>query len=195
MKIILGSGSSGRREVLEKFTDFDVEVSKLEEKKDYKDIKILTMALSFEKAYSVSQNHKDALVIGADTMISFEGKNIGKAKDYEEAFQKLRDFSGKTHEIYTGFSLIYPPKNFKYTDYEKTLVTFKSLSDREIHEYLKTGEYIGKAGSYSISERGGLLISSICGDYNNVIGLPITKINEILIEYLNINLMGSENLG
>lgn len=105
-EIILASQSQGRKEVLEKYTKFKVVPSNIYENKDYKDIKILTMALSFEKGISISKNYADSIIISADTMVDMDGENIGKPKDYEDAYKILNKLRGKKHRIVTGFSII-----------------------------------------------------------------------------------------
>lgn len=192
-EIILASQSQGRKEVLEKYTKFKVVPSNIYENKDYKDIKILTMALSFEKGISISKNYADSIIISADTMVDMDGENIGKPKDYEDAYKILNKLRGKKHRIVTGFSIISLADNFKYTSCQESYVEFKNFTDEELKAYLDSYEFEGKAGAYTIGGRGGLLISSIKGDYNNIIGLPIYKINEVLYKYLNVNFLWSEN--
>lgn len=192
-EIILASQSQGRKEVLEKYTKFKVVPSNIYENKDYKDIKILTMALSFEKGISISKNYADCIIISADTMVDMDGENIGKPKDYEDAYRILNKLRGKRHRIVTGFSIISLADNFKYTSCQESYVEFKNFTDEELKAYLDSYEFEGKAGAYTIGGRGGLLISSIKGDYNNIIGIPIYKINEVLYKYLNVNFLWSGN--
>lgn len=190
-EIILASASIGRKEVLGRYTKFKTIVSNVEENKDLKDIKILTTALSFEKGYKVAKNNPEAIIISADTMVTIDGENLGKPKDYDDAYKMLMKLRGRSHEIYTGFTIISLADNFKYSSYEKSIVTFKKFTEEELKAYLDSKEYIGKAGAYTIGGKGGLLISKIEGDYNNVIGLPIQKINDLMYKHLNVNLLWS----
>lgn len=190
-EIILASASLGRKEVLGRYTKFKTIVSNVEENKDLKDIKILTTALSFEKGYNVAKNNPEAIIISADTMVTIDGENLGKPIDYDDAYKMLMKLRGRNHEIYTGFTIISLADNFKYSSYEKSIVTFKKFTEEELKAYLDSKEYIGKAGAYTIGGKGGLLISKIEGDYNNVIGLPIQKINDLMYKHLNVNLLWS----
>lgn len=190
-EIILASASLGRKEVLGRYTKFKTIVSNVEENKDLKDIKILTTALSFEKGYKVAKNNPEAIIISADTMVTIDGENLGKPIDYDDAYKMLMKLRGMSHEIYTGFTIISLADNFKYSSYEKSIVTFKKFTEEELKAYLDSKEYIGKAGAYTIGGKGGLLISKIEGDYNNVIGLPIQKINDLMYKHLNVNLLWS----
>lgn len=190
-EIILASASFGRKEVLGRYTKFKTIVSNVKENKDLKDIKILTTALSFEKGYNVAKNNPEAIIISADTMVTIDGENLGKPKDYDDAYKMLMKLRGRSHEIYTGFTIISLADNFKYSSYEKSIVTFKKFTEEELKAYLDSKEYIGKAGAYTIGGKGGLLISKIEGDYNNVIGLPIQKINDLMYKHLNVNLLWS----
>lgn len=190
-EIILASASLGRKEVIGRYTKFKTIVSNVEENKDLKDIKILTTALSFEKGYKVAKNNPEAIIISADTMVTIDGENLGKPKDYDDAYKMLMKLRGRSHEIYTGFTIISLADNFKYSSYEKSIVTFKKFTEEELKAYLDSKEYIGKAGAYTIGGKGGLLISKIEGDYNNVIGLPIQKINDLMYKHLNVNLLWS----
>ncbi len=190
-EIILASASLGRKEVLGRYTKFKTIVSNVEENKDLRDIKILTTALSFEKGYKVAKNNPEAIIISADTMVTIDGENLGKPIDYDDAYKMLMKLRGMSHEIYTGFTIISLADNFKYSSYEKSIVTFKKFTEEELKAYLDSKEYIGKAGAYTIGGKGGLLISKIEGDYNNVIGLPIQKINDLMYKHLNVNLLWS----
>lgn len=190
-EIILASASLGRKEVLGRYTKFKTIVSNVEENKDLKDIKILTTALSFEKGYKVAKNNPEAIIISADTIVTIDGENLGKPIDYDDAYKMLMKLRGRSHEIYTGFTIISLADNFKYSSYEKSIVTFKKFTEEELKAYLDSKEYIGKAGAYTIGGKGGLLISKIEGDYNNVIGLPIQKISDLMYKHLNVNLLWS----
>ncbi len=189
-EIILASGSARRREILEQFIDFKIIKSNVEEIKD-NDFKadITVMALAFEKGMSVAKDNINSIVISCDTIVELDGKLLGKPKDRDDAKKMLEFLSGKTHNVYSGYSLILLDKNIKYLNCVKTEVKFKSLSDRDIDNYLDTCEYEDKAGSYAIQGKGSLLIEKFNGDYFNVVGLPISKINDDLKILFDIDLM------
>lgn len=189
-EIILASGSARRREILEQFIDFKIIKSNVEEIKDNKvKADITVMALAFEKGMSVARENKDSLVLSCDTIVELDGKLLGKPKDRNDAKKMLEMLSGKSHNVYSGYSIILLDENIKYLDCVKTEVKFLDLTDSDIENYLETCEYEDKAGSYAIQGKGSLLIEKFNGDYFNVVGLPISKINIDLKRIFNIDLM------
>lgn len=190
MKIILASKSPRRKEILKLFTDeFTVIKTQVDEIFNY-DYDTLTnsMSISRKKAASIDCN-EDSLVISADTIVLSEDKVLGKAASSEEAFKELEQLSGKTHQVITAFTI--KSKNKTVVDYEITKVTFKNLTYEDIWAYINTGEWKDKAGSYAIQGKGSTLIKNINGDYFNVVGLPISKINDYLKNYFNVDLLRS----
>lgn len=137
------------------------------------DAAVITLAA--RKAQAVFDRYPDAVVIGADTVVALGKQLFGKPANPEEAADMLRTLSGRTHQVYTGVCIIGPDGCFT-TFFEKTDVTFFSLSDAEINAYIATGEPMDKAGAYGIQGRGALLVKAICGDYYNVVGLPIAQL-------------------
>lgn len=190
MDFILASASPRRKSILEKFTNFRVEVSKIsEDKQFYKSSQSLVMGLAFEKAYSIAKEREDALVIGADTLVDLEGRVLGKPKNMDDAEKMIRAMSGKKHSVYTGLALVNLKLNKKIISFEKTDVIFKTLSEREIANYMRNADYMDKAGAYGIQEEAGLFVEKIVGDYFNVMGLPICLLNKLLIRHFDINLL------
>lgn len=187
-RFILASNSKRREDILSRFLKFEKIPSNIFENKDHKDPKILTMALSYEKGYDVAKNNEDAIVISADTVCFFNDKIIGKPKNREDAKNIILSFSNATHKVYTGFSIISIDENIKYTDYEVTDVKFKNLDEDFIDSYLDTLDFYDKAGAYGIQDQGALLVEYIIGDYENVVGLPISKISNVLNKLFNINI-------
>ena len=120
-------------------------------------------------------------MLGADTVVAFEGKIYGKPVSEEEAGSMLKAFSGKTHAVFTAYVLI--RDGMRMSGVVETKVTFNDLSDDLISEYLKSGLYKGKAGAYGIQD-GFPLVKSYDGDYDNVMGLPIGEIYDNLKEFL-----------
>lgn len=132
------------------------------------------MHLAQQKAEWVSQRHPDDLVIGADTVVSINGKILGKPKDKQDCISMLEMLSGKVHQVYTGVSFVGKGKTVVF--YETTEVEFYPLSPEEIQWYSNTEEPYDKAGSYGIQGKGSLLVKGIHGDYFNVMGFPVAAI-------------------
>ena len=123
-------------------------------------------------------------VLTADTLVGCNGLLIGKAQDREEARYHMELFSGKTHSVYSGFSLWLPaesgdpPKIVSGSD--EALVTFRPIGQDELEPYLETGDWKGAAGSYRIQGLANMFIASVLGDYATIVGLPIKAISAIL---------------
>lgn len=190
MRIILASGSPRRVELLKQFID-EIEIipSSIEEKISLNDQpKQAVMALAFEKGMQVAQEHPDALVIASDTVV-FKDEILGKPENYDDANRMLNQLNDATHDVFTGIALIHLECGLKIVEYERTGVTFNPLSDKMICDYLDTGEPFDKAGAYGIQGHGALLVNGIEGDFFNVMGLPLSKLNAMLRKHCNLNLM------
>ena len=183
MKIILASGSPRRKELLEQAGyEFEIEVSDADENISVDEPGELVEQLSFRKAHAVVVNHlkeeDDCTVIGADTVVVLDGKVLGKPDGESGAVKMLKDLSGRTHQVYTGVSLFLIEKG-KMVNHQSfhvcTDVTMRQLSDQEIAGYVATGEPMDKAGGYGIQGKAAVFISRICGDYYNVVGLPVCE--------------------
>lgn len=149
------------------------------------------MLLSMKKCAASAKyfEGEKKIVIAADTVVVFENEILIKPKDAEDAFAMLRKLSGRTHSVMTGVSIMRTTDAKCETFYEETTVKFKDLTDEEIREYIKTGEPLDKAGSYGIQGIGSLFIEKIDGDYFNVVGLPVCKLNEKLKKEFDINII------
>ncbi len=177
-KIILASGSPRRRVLMarEGF-EFTVITSKAEENYDSSlPPQEIAQSLAKLKAQAVAstlpaQDLEDLIVIGADTIVTFDGIIYGKPADASDACRMLRELSGNTHQVITGVCIIC--NKDAQTFAQSTNVKFKELSDSEIQEYVASGEPLDKAGAYGIQGLGGKLVDSIDGDFDNVVGLPI----------------------
>ena len=182
--IILASGSPRRQEILKNIgISFRVIKSDAEEIVDESVSPEMTaMQLSLLKAADVLKNEgKDALVIGADTIVvSPDGKILGKPKDKADARAMLLELSGKKHQVITGVSIMRGFDAKSESFFASTDVYFKELTDTEIEWYLATGEPYDKAGAYGIQGLGAILIEKISGDYFNVVGLPVSKLVDVL---------------
>lgn len=180
MKIILASASPRRRELLQQISlEFQIKVSDLEEKITKTLPHEIVEELSLQKALNVAeqlnQDKEGFIVIGADTIVAVGNRIFGKPKDKEEAKEMLHTLQGNAHYVYTGITLCYGNEN-THTFHEATKVTFYAMSEKEIEEYVATGEPMDKAGAYGIQGIGAKYISHIEGDYNNVVGLPVGRL-------------------
>ena len=138
--------------------------------------------LSLVKLEAAKKIHNNGIIITADTLVVLNNEIIGKPKSKKDAYRILKKLSDNTHKVYTGFSVYNALKNITITDYEKTLVTFKKLSDKEITNYVKTGSPLDKAGAYGIQDDfGAVFVKKINGCYNNVMGLPLFKVYNALL--------------
>ncbi|HKT43739.1 MAG TPA: Maf family protein, partial [Gaiellaceae bacterium] len=122
----------------------------------------------------------DRPVIGVDTVVLCDGAVLGKPASEGEAERMLELLSGKTHDVVSGLCLRTPAWEELRT--ETTLVTFRSLTPRDLAWYLATGEWEGRAGAYAIQGRGAALVERIEGDYLNVVGLPASTLVQLLAE-------------
>ncbi|MEG2246251.1 MAG: Maf family protein [Peptostreptococcaceae bacterium] len=190
MNIILASSSPRRKEILANTNaKFDVLTSDIDEKIfDFEEPTQLVSRLAFEKCMDIAINNPKELVIGADTIVVLDNEILGKPKNEKEAFDMLSKLSNRDHQVITGISIINLDMGKKIVDYVISNVRFKNLSDKDIKDYISTGECLDKAGSYGIQGYGALLVQEIQGDYFNIVGLPISRLSDILKENFNINL-------
>lgn len=130
--------------------------------------------LAAKKAEEVFLRHPDDVVLGADTLVVFEGQILGKPKSAQEAYEMLSRLSGRVHHVYTGVAILSKEKSVTFTTVTK--VEFYPLTEREIRNYIATGEPMDKAGAYGIQGKGFLLVKRIHGDYYTVMGLPIAEV-------------------
>lgn len=178
--LILASKSPRRRELLALYTeDFKIEVSNADEPGfSGGDVSEYVKGLAAIKAREVWGKHPSDTVIGADTVVAFDGMVLGKPRDEAHAKEMLTAMSGKTQQVYTGICVI--KDGAEITDSVCTSVIFRGLSDAEIDEYIATGESLDKAGAYGIQGGAKEFVETISGDYFNVIGLPMKRLTEIL---------------
>src|ERR1035437_5406278 len=133
--------------------------------------------IALEKLNVAKEIINNGIIITADTIVVIHGKIIGKPLNKHDAVRMLKKLSGKTHIVYTGFSIHNTVAKKTITDYEKTYVTFRKLNVNEILEYVETGSPLDKAGAYGIQDDyGAVFIKKINGCYYNVVGLPLTKV-------------------
>lgn len=188
-KVVLASASPRRKRLLENaglnFTQSPVEID--ESFTDEKNPGQLVVDLSVRKALKAAESEKSGWIISADTVVVMGGKILGKPLSEADAFNTLRALRGKTHEVITGYSILYVPTGKAVSDKESTQVTFANYTDDDIASYISIGEPMDKAGAYGIQGRGGLFVKSICGCYFNVVGLPVPKLRRTwLINFRNL---------
>lgn len=135
-----------------------------------------------ERKGKAVERHENEVLLSADTVVAFDGKILGKPKDKDDAFEMLKSLSGHTHSVFTGVYIASDEKEFLFST--ETEVRFFELTEEEIKAYIETGEPMDKAGAYGIQGKGALLVESICGDYLNVVGLPLSKAAKALKEVL-----------
>lgn len=178
--LILASQSPRRRELLAAArVEFSIVVRDTEELKNAPMTpQELCLHNARAKAEAVFREHPDSTVIGADTLVFLDGRPLGKPHDEEEARSMLRMLSGRTHHVCTAVS-IQSPLGIKDIAV-LTEVTFRELTEEDIRRYMKLVDVMDKAGSYAFQEHGEMIISSVRGDTDNVIGLPVTDVMECL---------------
>ena len=194
-RIVLASASPRRRELLSKLgIPFEVIVSDTDENIECADPCSLVKELALLKARDVYQkitgDSSDSclIVIGADTVVDLNGTVLGKPKDKADAERMLRGLSGNAHQVHTGIAVIVRDASGAVTeisDSETSTVHVDTLNDSEISSYIATGEPFDKAGSYAIQGAFAPYISSIQGDYYNIVGLPLNRLYKILKDHVN----------
>ncbi len=180
--LILASGSPRRVELLQKITDhFEVIPSSVDEVIDENlDPVENVKSLALQKARWVADNHVAHTVIGADTIVVFEGDIIGKPRNAEDAKEILERLSGQVHQVMTGLAVI-SPEGKVYQDCEISQVRMKSLQADQVDEYIQSGEPMDKAGAYAIQGVGSALVESHEGSFSNIVGLPVETLRSLLV--------------
>ncbi len=181
-KIILASASPRRRELLMKAGfKFDVVVSDCDENIDTKDASLLVSEFALLKASAVAKStDEDALVIGADTVVSIGGQILGKPDDWRDAKRMLMRLSGRAHQVYTGVCVIDTKTHKAVCKSERSDVIFKRLTKHQIRRYIATREPMDKAGAYAIQGKARDFVRGCIGSYDNVVGLPVKVVKEII---------------
>lgn len=185
MKIYLASASPRRKELLRQVgISFKVVPGTVEEKITKEKPNEVVEELSYQKAVDVcgkliAEGRDDFVVIGADTVVSAWGKILGKPVDKADAVRMLKELQGGSHQVYTGVTIAWKYQDMApmYATFsECTDVTMYAMTDEEIKSYVDSGEPMDKAGAYAIQGLCAAHIQGICGDYNNVVGLPIGRL-------------------
>jgi len=146
---------------------------------------ILVQKNSMKKAESISNEIQAGIILGADTVVVLEQEIFGKPKNEKEAILMLKKLNGKWHQVYTGVALLNKNNSKQISGFEVTRVKFNELTEKEIKKYIATGDSLDKAGAYGIQESApGGLVEKIEGNFDNVMGLPLQKVEELLKEIL-----------
>jgi septum formation protein len=185
MKIYLASASPRRRTLLQKlgleFELIEPEYEELLEKGI--DPKAYARQNAIGKARSVLSDINDGLIITADTIVVINGEILEKPRDREDAVRMLKKLSGSSHFVYTAVVVLDAETRQMEVELEETEVVMRDLADREIQQYVESGEPMDAAGAYKIQEGAAKFIKRICGCYHNVIGLPIATLAEMLKKF------------
>lgn len=178
-RIILASASPRRRELLHQVgLEPEIVPSHVEEVITSISPDQVVMELSAQKAADVAAQYQgqQAVVIGADTVVAADGKILGKPGTEEEAVRMIEMLQGRTHQVYTGVTMIFADRGETVTFAEKTEVHVYPMTESQIRRYVATGEPMDKAGAYGIQGYFAAYIEGISGDYNNVVGLPVGRV-------------------
>lgn len=189
LKIILASASPRRLQILQEHGLTAVVIpADIEEilQKD-EEVKAYVTRLAREKAQTIlpqiAENSVD-LVLAADTTVAYHNHILEKPCNYDDAYRMLHMLSGSSHTVYTGYALIFLPEQRWYTDCVATNITFHTLTEAQIHNYIDSGDPFDKAGGYGIQSVRDTFVKEIKGSYYNVMGLPIEEIlQKITLSY------------
>ncbi|HTY59930.1 MAG TPA: Maf family protein [Bacteroidota bacterium] len=150
-------------------------------------------SLALQKAECVAGSVREGVIIGADTIVVLDGEMLGKPENPRDAVRMLKELSGRTHTVVTGFALVERPSGRRMTGTERTEVTFRRLPGAEIEEYVAGGSPLDKAGAYGIQDDyGAVFVTRIEGCFYNVVGLPLSKFHTALAEFLSGNSLTKE---
>ncbi len=184
--LVLASRSPQRRAILEQLRiPFEVVPADVEEA-DRGDPREVARANALAKAQAVARTRPQATVLGVDTIVTCDGDILGKPASASVAERTLKRLVGRTHEVVSGLALLRSGNT--HVVHEVTEVTFRALDDVLVRRYVQTGEWSGRAGGYAIQGQGAALVRRICGDYLNVVGLPLAALLD-----LDLSLMLMQN--
>jgi septum formation protein len=183
-KIVLASASPRRQSYLSDLgIDYTVSIPAIDEEPRRREPSFEYVArMAEKKARAVQSSHPQAWIIGADTIICFEDRILGKPKDVEHAVSMLLALSGKEHSVISGVSVVNIEKRIAITRVVTTAVQFAPFNEIKARAYIACKESMDKAGAYAIQGKGACLVEAINGSYSNVVGLPLTELLQILEE-------------
>lgn len=190
-QIILASKSPRRIELL-KSIGLSFKVDAVHDFKEIEDEKTpaheLVLKNAEGKAAAVGAKHKNAIIIGVDTLGAVHDHVLGKPKNRADAFRMIKLLQKNTHEVLTAICIIATGTGKNLSHVESTKITFVPMSDAEINKYLDKNEWTDKAAAYAAQGVGALFIQKIEGDYFNVVGLPLYRLN-LMLKHFDIDLM------
>ncbi len=191
-QIVLASGSPRRKEMLEKL-GINITVipsSAAEDERPGETPEEHVVRLSIDKAKEVAERDDvtGRWIIGSDTIVLQDNSILGKPASHEEAAEMLRSLSGSEHQVLSGYAIIDRQTREIVADVVATDVRFRQLTESEIAGYIASGEPMDKAGAYAIQGMGGVFVESINGSYNNVVGMPLCQVIEVLKQMGAVNL-------
>ena len=184
-RLILASASPRRKEMLANLgLEFEVLAAGVDEVVQHGESpEEFVLRAAIEKASDIAAKHPDAWVLGADTIVEYQGEILGKPKDAYEAQKLLIRLSGQKHRVFTGFCLLHEQDNLSASRVVITEVYFVPFPEKIAAAYVATGEPLDKAGAYGIQGRGGVLVEKINGSYSNVVGLPLAETIDEMLRY------------
>lgn len=189
MRVILASKSPRRREILSMLgIKFEIVTADTDESSDITDARLLVQELARRKGEAVRELlrqrgewNDDTLILAADTVVAANGKILGKPADEKDAAQMLTMLSDATHEVISGVALFLGDRSCAAA--ECTTVSFGQMSEKDIKWYVQSGEPCDKAGAYAVQGLASLFIKGLSGDYFNVVGLPVYRLNQLLLDF------------
>jgi septum formation protein len=184
-KLILASSSPRRKQLLEQIgLEFEIHPSDIEEILDPAlNPREQVESLSQQKATVVASKFKNAIILAADTMVALDGEVYGKPKDRDDAIRMLKKFSGGTHSIVTGFTIIDTETKKSVTKSTETKVWFREMNEKEIESYIEKEKPFDKAGAYAIHELASVFVEKVEGDFFGGVGLSVYLVAEELKKF------------
>ena len=182
INLILASSSPQRLELLKQINVVPDKIvpAKIEEQPNKSEKpRDFVIRMSKEKAWNVSKQYKDSYVLSGDTIVSVGRRIIGKPSNRTEAENFLNLLSGRRHRVFSAVTLIAPDKK-EMTKVTLTRVKFSRLNKNDLHEYIKTNEWKGRAGGYAIQGKASAFIPWINGSYTGIVGFPVNEVKNLL---------------
>ena len=194
MRIVLASKSPRRREILSSLgVRFDIVSADADESCDIPSPDQMVRELALRKGRATKELlmargewDEDTLIIASDTVVALGDAILGKPHDDADAARMLHALQGSDHRVVSGIALFYADR--EASDFDSTVVRFAPMRDEEIDWYVKSGEPADKAGAYAVQGLASLWIKGLVGDYFNVVGLPVYRLNNLLQDFLGKSL-------
>lgn len=182
--VILASSSPRRKELLKRIiSNFEIKVSNIDESINRpQNVSEIPYELAYRKAKEIAKDYYNDIVIGSDTIVAINNEVLEKPIDEKDAYRMLKLLNNNTHEVISGIAILYQDKEIRYI--EKSFVTFNNLTDKEILDYIATKDPLDKAGAYGIQNEYINLVKEFSGEYENIVGLPLIRLEK---ELKNIN--------